>query len=142
MALLNILAEFPSGHIATEMGPGGVYLRFDCDCDDAVPTCKARCCYLPGIYLTLGEVKHVRKAAKAAGITLPVIQPANPADTEKDETSTHEMIRTSNGACRCLDQETDRCLIYEDRPETCRVFHCTRGVDTRGWALSLVRQAE
>jgi hypothetical protein len=51
-----VLRKVPSGEIAIETGGDGVFLRFDCDCLDALPYCKAACCGLSGIEVTAEEL--------------------------------------------------------------------------------------
>lgn len=39
----------------------------------------------------------------------------------KEDTSSLEIYYP----CRHLDQETNKCKIYEERPEMCRLFYCS-----------------
>lgn len=114
-----ILKKVPSGEIRVEAGSDGLYLAFDCDCLDALPICQAQCCYLNGIGVRPNEEEKLDKYLEwDYGLGQPV------------------MIREADAGCTCLDRRTKRCTIYEDRPQTCHVFHCTRGARTRGWKLS------
>ena len=126
----KVLKKLPSGEIAVEDGGDGPFLRFDCDCIDALPYCKARCCALPGIAITAEEAEQIKRATKNA---LPVV-----VTTNKEDNSL-EMAHRSDTYCRCNDPESRTCTIYKDRPKTCRDFHCTRGHDMRGWRLDLTR---
>lgn len=124
----TVLKQVPSGEIAVEAGSDGLYLRFDCDCLDALSICKAQCCALVGTIVAEFEIE--------ANPTLPV---------ELDnELKSWVMVRDSDGYCNCLNRETRTCNIYETRPTTCRAFHCTRGAEQRGWKLSnrVHRQSE
>lgn len=123
----TILKEVKSGTISAELGADGTYLRFDCDCLDALPICKAQCCALIGTIVTFDEMN----------------------DLFEELCDFHEgmkaflLKRDSDGFCTCLDRTTRRCTIYEDRPNTCQEYHCTRGVGNRGWKLanSVTRQS-
>lgn len=106
-----------------EVGGDGVYLRFDCDCEDALPYCKAACCALAGTTVSPSE-------AAAFGPDF-VTQFHGGGDII--------MARRSDAYCRQNDPATRLCLIYPDRPYTCQQFHCSRGPDTRGWQLRLNR---
>lgn len=115
----TILIQTPSGPIYTEAGSDGTWLKFDCDCLDALPICKAQCCFLHGI----GVEPHEEERLDAylewdEGLGMPV------------------MIRDSDGGCVCLERSTRRCRVYDERPTTCRSYHCTRGASNRGWKLS------
>ena len=106
----TVLKGVPSGEIAIEQGADGIFLRFDCDCIDALPVCQAQCCALPGTVILPDELASV----------------AYPASYD-DQGSVFVMARGSDSFCVCLDRQTRMCSIYEDRPQTCRDFHCTRG---------------
>jgi len=121
--LRTVLKTVPSGEIAMEVGGDGVYLRFDCDCEDALPYCKAACCALQGTNVSPAE-------AAALGPDF-VAQFHGGGDII--------MARRSDAYCRQNDPTTRLCLIYPDRPYTCQQFHCSRGPDTRGWQLRLSR---
>jgi hypothetical protein len=124
----SVLKEVPSGEIALEVGGDGIYLRFDCDCMDALPFCNAACCNLSGIDVDEDETEDLEQFGTAA---LPVV-----VKTEDG----YEMARRSDGYCRCNGEKDRLCTIYNERPQTCRDFHCTRGPDMRGWRLDLSRQ--
>ncbi|MFB2894147.1 hypothetical protein ACE1CI_14650 [Aerosakkonemataceae cyanobacterium BLCC-F50] len=36
----TLVASVPSGEIRTEVGADGIFMVFDCDCDDALPYCS------------------------------------------------------------------------------------------------------
>lgn len=116
----QVLKSFPNGEISLELGADGVYLRFDCDCLDALPYCQAQCCAMPGtvVFEEEAEEKGLR-------------------DLVEIDFSMNElvMVRDSDGFCGCLNRETRLCEIYGNRPDTCKRFHCTRGADARGWKL-------
>jgi hypothetical protein len=126
-----VILKVPSGEIAMETGAEGTYLRFDCDCEHAIPYCKAMCCSLATIQVEEDEIEALEKARKKAGFQLPIIQ--------GNSDGNQEMIRDSDNWCRCLDRTTRACKVYEGRPRTCSDFHCTRGEDARGWLLDLNR---
>lgn len=131
-----VLKSLPSGEIAIETGADGVWLRFDCDCLDALPYCKAACCGIHGIDVTEEEAKQtltVNDNGKRKTIPLAVL-------TSTSEEDGRGMTRSSDGFCHCLDRTTRLCTIYKDRPETCRDFHCTKGPGVRGWRLDFERQ--
>ena len=108
-----------TGQITSQVGADGVWIQFDCACTDALPTCKAACCALRGTYLNPEEA--------ASGFY----------DCFVDEESGLPVLRRdADGWCTYLDRDTRRCSIYENRPQTCRSFHCTRGASVRGWKLS------
>lgn len=108
-----------TGQITSQVGADGVWIQFDCECTDALPTCKAACCALRGTYLTPEEASldfYDCFVEEESG--LPVLR------------------RDADGWCTYLDRDTRRCSIYENRPQTCQKFHCTRGANVRGWKLS------
>ena len=120
-----VLKEVPSGEIAIEQGADGIFLRFDCDCIHALPYCQAQCCGLIGTGVFYEELEKIDYPC------------------EWDHANSYWVLtRDSDGFCTCLDKEKRLCRIYEDRPETCREFHCTRGATQRGWKLpnSVYRQ--
>ena len=121
-----ILKEVPSGEIAIEQGADGIFLRFDCDCMHALPYCQAQCCGLIGTAVFQEELELVDY----------------PCEWD-DSMGCWVLSRDSDGFCTCLDREHRLCSIYEDRPRTCKEFHCTRGASQRGWKIpnSVYRQA-
>lgn len=125
----TVIATVPSGEIRIEQGADGAWLQFDCDCLDALPYCHAQCCSLKGILLSSDEEEE-RIPAKFL--------------IENTNYQVMEMKRSCDGYCSALNRDTRRCTIYEDRPSTCRSFHCTRGHDMRGWKLpnQVYRQSE
>ena len=131
-----VLKKVQSGEIAIEIGGDGVFLRFDCDCLDALPYCKAACCGLSGIEVTSEELSQTATMRHEDGATTKV--PLSRLTT-KDGEEGPEMIRSSDGFCTCLHRGTRMCGIYKDRPATCSDFHCTRGPSVRGWRLDFNR---
>jgi len=125
------LKTVPSGVIAIEIGADGTFLRFDCECEDAIPYCKAACCSLPGIAVNKNEEAEVRNAASKLQKGLPIL--------ERDSESVLQMVKGSDGACNALCRSTRSCKIYSERPATCKDFHCTTGEDMRGWRLDIER---
>jgi hypothetical protein len=112
------LAKVASGEIAIEQGSDGIFLRFDCDCIDALSVCQAQCCGLRGTTVLPEELEVT---------DFPVYF---------DEiVGAYVLARSSDGFCACLDRRTRMCAIYDQRPKTCRDFHCTRGADVRGWKI-------
>lgn len=114
-----VIKEVPSGEIAVEQGADGLYLRFDCDCLHALPVCQAQCCALNGTIVFPEELE----------------QKAYPVEWD-GKNEAFVMERQSDGFCKCLDRNSRLCGIYNDRPATCRDFHCTRGAYQRGWKLA------
>lgn len=114
-----VLKKVPSGEISVEQGADGIYLRFDCDCLDALPICQAQCCALPGTIVLPEEVE--------SGVDYPL-------DWD-DESKVFVLHRDSDGFCSCLDRRSRTCGIYQNRPQTCKIFHCTRGASQRGWKI-------
>jgi hypothetical protein len=115
----TVLKTVTTGEIAIEQGADGIFLRFDCDCSDALPWCQAQCCGLPGTVVLEEELEKV----------------AYPIDWD-DSIQNYVLHRRSDGFCECLDRRSRRCGIYQDRPETCQQFHCTRGASQRGWKIA------
>lgn len=124
----TVLKKVPSGQIVSENGGDGVFLRFECSCDDALPFCKATCCSLYGTIVQPHEVEQFKELGLADTVQY------DPA------TCTWIMARSSTGYCRQNDPETRRCKIYENRPATCQEFHCTQHASARGWQLHFIRQ--
>lgn len=122
IARKTILAEVSSGTISIEQGADGAWLRFDCDCIDALPYCFSQCCALRGTLVYEEE-------AEKKGIPEQVLE----LDEALDE---FVMKRDSDGYCICLDRRTKLCEIHNHKPDTCSKFHCTRGAHMRGWKLS------
>ena len=122
----TVLKEFfdsdgdKTGEIRLELGSDGVYLQFDCECIDALPYCQAQCCALIGTAVLPEEL----------------LQFNYPVDVSPGGEVEITMQRGADGFCKCLNRESRTCNIYENRPDTCKAFHCTRGVDVRGWKLS------
>lgn len=114
-----VLLSLPSGEIALELGADGIWLRFDCDCEDALPYCQAQCCSFQGTVVFSEEIEKSE-----------VLQRETVFDEQRGGWI---MQRGSDGACSCLDRSTRTCQIYEERPMTCRQFHCTRGASVRGF---------
>jgi Fe-S-cluster containining protein len=60
-----------------------------------------------------------RRRFASWSITLPI--------RDSDGRLNHErVIAYRDDRCPFLDEASDRCLIYEDRPQSCRNFECTR----------------
>lgn len=114
-----VLKEVSSGEIRIEDGADGTYLLFDCECLDALPYCRAQCCALRGTIITPEEYHSELYEAywdeRVNGMVLK---------------------RDADGFCYCLNRETKRCNIYENRPKVCKNFHCTRDASARGWKLA------
>lgn len=125
LPLRTVLRTVPSGEIALEVGADGVYLQFACDCLDALPFCHAACCCLPGLV-----VKSTERELLPTDIE---------QSLQENPDGELELPRRADGWCRCNSPETRGCAIYSNRPGTCRDFHCTRGVDMRGWRLDIHR---
>jgi Fe-S-cluster containining protein len=121
----SVLVEVPSGEIRTEIGADGLHLVFDCHCLDAQKYCKSNCCAMPGTVITEEEFQRI-------GAINPSFVMQNPMDND------FEMQRGSDGWCNALDRETGNCTIYEERPNVCRVFHCSQNVQ-RGWKTVISR---
>lgn len=117
----QILKEVPSGTIELQLGSDGVYLRFDCECVDALPYCQAQCCALIGTTVFPEELSN---------------HLVSTSDVTTDNSGRYVMKRDSDGFCKCLDRQSRTCDIYENRPQTCRQYHCTRGAENRGWKLN------
>lgn len=114
-----ILKKVPSGEVRLELGADGTYLMFDCDCLDALPMCHSQCCALKGTEIhSPEEEERLDKYLEWDDVHGMIV-----------------MIRDADGFCTALDRPTSRCSIYDDRPQTCRSFHCTRGARMRGWKL-------
>ncbi len=43
----------------------------------------------------------------------------------------NQVLRYRNGVCPFLNNDTDRCKVYDERPEVCRAFDC-RGCRPEG----------
>lgn len=135
----TVLHEVPSGQIAIETSGGEAFLRFDCDCLDALPYCHARCCGLAGLEVTDEEMDIISDHLNSANDP-----PEFPGDNGpypfKEDDGQWELARMSDGMCIFNCRESGHCNIYDHRPETCRAFHCTRNADNRGWRLDFSRQ--
>lgn len=118
----TVLVKLPNGEIRTETGSDGTWLMFDAPCLECLPYCKAHCCSCTGILVTDDEVEEYADTSVKL--------------TFNYELNSCEMTKSSDGFCHALDRQTRTCSIYEDRPHTCKTFHCTRGFLQRGWKLS------
>lgn len=112
------LSKVASGEIAIEQGADGIFLRFDCDCIDALPVCQAQCCGLRGTAVSSEELELINY----------------PVDYD-DQLGVYVLARSSDGFCACLDRRSRMCAIYDQRPDTCKEFHCTKGSSQRGWKI-------
>jgi Fe-S-cluster containining protein len=89
---------------------------------------RTECCHfkLTGRtpYLTKGEAIVAAKAFRATG--------------------RKSLPETADGSCPMLQQETGKCLIYEDRPFGCRTHFCAAagGPVARREVLDLIRRLE
>ncbi|MEG4485269.1 YkgJ family cysteine cluster protein [Microcoleus sp. D2_18a_B4] len=120
----SVLKEFfkdgiKTGEIRLELGADAVWLQFDCDCIDALPYCQAQCCALIGTTVLPEELLNFNY----------------PVDISPNAEIEITMQRSADGFCKCLNRESRTCNIYENRPDTCKAFHCTKGADVRGWKL-------
>ncbi|GET44155.1 hypothetical protein MiSe_89810 [Microseira wollei NIES-4236] len=118
----SLLVSVKSGEISIEQGADGAWLRFDCDCIDALPYCLAQCCALRKtiVFPEEAEEKGIPKSK-----------------LEIDETIDEcVMKRDSDGYCTCLDRRTRLWEIHDHKPQTCSKFHCTRWAHQRGWKLA------
>lgn len=114
----QVIAKVPSGEIRLEQGADGLWILFDCECIHALPWCQAQCCGLKGIGVLPDEQERLDKFLEwDNNLNMPV------------------MVRDADSKCCALDRKTCTCTIYEQRPRTCRDFHCTWGADMRGWKL-------
>lgn len=126
----EVMVTVPSGEIAIETGGDGTFLMFDCECLDALPYCKAVCCTLPGIEITLAEAEQLGKGRPPHQA---IVTPTGDG---------YSMRRAADAYCVCSDRSSRLCGIYPERPDVCSSFHCTRGADMRGWKLGLDRLPE
>jgi len=124
------IALVDSGEIRLEVGADGLYLVFDCECKDALPYCHANCCGMPGTLVNPDEVKNLNKLAERVEKRLVNFN---------SKYNRPEMRRCADGWCTALNREKYLCEIYDDRPDVCRDFHCSRG-STRGWDASRIRR--
>lgn len=117
---VQVVKEFEDGgQIRIETGADGAWLLFDCECTDALPYCKAQCCALLGTVVRPSELEETAYRV------------------DFDETlGAFVLRRDADGFCTYLDRGCRACSIYEERPQTCRDFHCTRGATQRGWKLN------
>lgn len=122
------------GEVRLEDGDSGRFLQFDGDCLDMLPFCHAQCCGLMG---TMVNEESQEKLAQVYG--------EEAAEVLLDFHQSGEgivMKRCSDGRCIALDRDTFKCSIYENRPDTCKNFHCTKGSGMRGFPLgnAVIRQ--
>lgn len=117
-----VLHRGKTGEIRIAPSADGPILQFDLDCDEALPYCQAKCCAIPGTFVT--------EAERNAGV---VATRLNYLDEQ------WELERRADGYCVHNSPTTRRCGVYADRPHTCQVFHCTRTADARGWRLTFDR---
>ena len=113
------LVTLPSGEIRIEDGADGAYLLFDAECLDCLPYCRAQCCGLIGTVISPDEYHSEMYEAYW-----------------DERTQAMVLKRDADGMCYALDRDTKRCSIYENRPHTCKQFHCTRDASARGWKLN------
>ncbi|MGF1633601.1 MAG: YkgJ family cysteine cluster protein [Phycisphaerae bacterium] len=88
--------------------------------------CTAACCRRTvSDFAVLLQTEHERRRFGPWSVTLPVADEAG--------VLRHERVITyrDDGRCPFLGDD-DRCTIYEDRPEACRAFECTRHFGHRG----------
>lgn len=118
IARKQVLAKTPTGEVRLELGADGLWLLFDGPCLEMLPYCQAQCCALRGTAVRNDEEERLD------------------AYLEWDDIHGYPVMRReADGFCQCLNRESRKCSIYEDRPDTCRKFHCTQGAHQRGWKL-------
>ncbi|MFB2880873.1 YkgJ family cysteine cluster protein [Floridanema aerugineum] len=131
----TIIKEFPSGQIRLEAGSDGLFLVFDLDCLDALPYCKAHCCGHIGTVVLDEEVDDLNSLSQ-------ILEKRLLTYNHYIDKNRYEMKRDCDGLCAALDRKTRTCEIYENRPRTCRVFHCSRGLNRGFRLMSVSRQKE
>ncbi|GGA47334.1 YkgJ family cysteine cluster protein [Okeania sp. KiyG1] len=84
-----------------------------------MPYCRAQCCGLKGICVAPEEQEYAKYESYF-----------------DHQIGALVLKRDADGMCYALDRQMKTCTIYENRPQVCRDFHCTRGADMRGFKLS------
>lgn len=78
--------------------------------------CKGLCCRGPSILsLTHYEISKFQELADELGV-IPHIR------TAEDGSATLRFLEQTGNRCPMLNHYTSACMIYEDRPQTCRNF--------------------
>lgn len=127
----EVLVRLPSGsEVRIEDGADGTWWIFDGDCLEMLPYCRAQCCALKGTIIFDEEIENL---AKIYGE-----EAANKIISYSSELDEFVLKRDSDGRCTCLDRDSKLCSIYENRPNTCQQFHCSRGSGMRGWKMENV----
>lgn len=123
----TVVAKTPSGEFRVEDGADGTWMVFDGECSEMMPYCFGHCCALMGVVINDDDAdllieQYGEEEAKKL--------------VEYDERLDKiVMKRASDGRCIAQDRNSKKCLIYENRPATCRNFHCSRGAHVRGFKL-------
>lgn len=91
--------------------------------------CGAQCCRAPG-HFSLERVELVRLNHFAKELGLRFFVYADPEDPEWF----HADHARNGGACAFLDRDTNRCRIYEWRPEACRKYPTVPEPRCRLWS--------
>lgn len=80
--------------------------------------CNARCCRV-GVWVPLLENEFSRINLLARKLELPIL-----LSIQRIEGEDVWVMSYSDKPCGFLDQTTNRCLIYDDRPDYCKNFFC------------------
>jgi len=76
--------------------------------------CGAQCCRAPGHFrCDADELEVLRERAAVLDVRLRVLRVAEMFVVD---------FQNNGGACPFLDQRTNLCRVYEDRPDACRAF--------------------
>jgi Fe-S-cluster containining protein len=86
--------------------------------------CIAACCKQNGHeYAVLLQGDAERRKFAAWSIDAPI--------HSENRIITERVLPYTNGRCQFLGDD-DLCTIYEDRPQSCRAFECTRSYNSQG----------
>jgi hypothetical protein len=106
----TILVELSSGNIElTSNNQGEPIIQFNCECEDALPYCKAMCCKGRPTYNVL--VSPDRKD---------LCPEPHPDDNDL-------MILPTEGNCCKYLSNNNMCSVHDNKPKDCMNWHCSPG---------------
>lgn len=114
-----VIRDTPSGPIQLVFNGSELLLQFNCECQHALPICNAICCRYRPYYNAEVKPSELGKFK-----------------SEYIETQQLHVLQHENGDCVYLNDNS--CLVHNDKPDTCREWHCSP--EGKGKGLKVKKQ--